>query len=80
MVDFEEYPEWVTMSLEVQLAHERSEDAYAVYLMDTEDGCLYSKRYEYDSAASRLRCKTEAQRDFERLLRMNPTAESYSEV
>lgn len=68
------------MTLEVQLAHEKNEDAYAVYLMDTEDGCLYSKRYEYDSAASRLRCKTEAQRDFERLLRINPTAESYSEV
>lgn len=35
--------------IEVQLAHEKTEWAYAVYVMHADDGCKFSQRFEYDA-------------------------------
>lgn len=65
---------------EIQLAHEKDESAYAVYVMDDEDGCVFSDYYPYGDTAGRLIAKTQAEKTFNRLCRENPKAESYSDA
>lgn len=67
--------------IEVQLAHEKSEWAYATYAMGPQ-GCIFSDRFEYDAdkAGDRQRAKKEAMKDYERLQGCWPGCSTYSDL
>jgi len=66
---------------EVQLAHEKSEWAYAVYLM-TDEGCAESHRYEYDKDKPHTigAARADATAKYKQLIRNNPDATSYNDA
>lgn len=66
---------------EVQATHEKTEWAYAVYIM-TPGGCAYSQRFEYDAdvPGDRQRAKTEALADYKRQAAARPGDNSYSDI
>lgn len=66
---------------EVQLAHEKSEWAYAVYVMGA-DGCAYSRRFEYDAdrPGEKDAAKKEAAKDFQRQIKENPGCRWYNDL
>lgn len=69
------------MKSEVQLAHEKTEWAYAVYLM-TEEGCAASHRYEYDKDKPHTvgAARADAVSKYKALRRSNPGATYYSDL
>ena len=66
--------------IEVQLAHEKSEWAYAVYVMGP-NGCLYSNRYEYDAdkPGDQGRARRDARHRYDRTQYEYPGCNVYDE-
>jgi hypothetical protein len=65
--------------IEVQMAHEKTEWAYAVYVMHIDDGCQYSQRFEYDAdiPGDRARAKEAATADYKKMQSENAGCTSY---
>lgn len=66
---------------EVQLTHEKTGWAYAVYLM-TDDGCAASHRFEYDKDKPQTvgAARADAVEKYKGLKRSNPDATFYSDL
>ena len=65
--------------IEVQLAHEKTEWSYAVYVMHPTEGCKYSKRFEYDAGivGSRDKAKKQAVEQFKTSIAAWPGCTNY---
>lgn len=68
--------------IEVQLGWEKSEWAFAVYVMHSGDGCIDSKRFEYDldKAGDKGRAQTEAKAHYRKKIAEFPGCTSYSDI
>lgn len=66
---------------EIQITHEKSEWAYAVYIMGN-DGCEYSRRFEYDAdvPGDSIRARSEALTDYKRQKSEHPGYNFYNDL
>jgi hypothetical protein len=69
------------MKTEVQVTHEKSEWAYAVYVIG-DQGCIYSERFEYDAdkLGSREKARADALKDYERSIGNFPGCSTYNDL
>ena len=68
--------------IEVQLAHESEEWAFAIYVMHSDDGCLESFRYEYDADTdgSKTAARALASSRFLESVKENPDCRWYNDL
>ena len=66
---------------EVQITHEKSEWAYAVYVMGP-GGCEYSWRFEYDAdkRSTRVDARAAAVADYKRQIAARPGVKHYNDL
>lgn len=68
--------------IEVQLGWEKSEWAFVVYVMHEDDGCIESKRFEYDldRVGDKGRAQIEAKAHYRKTIASFPGCHSFSEI